>query len=248
MYQTWHWFFQECWVLVLLRLDCVLMWKWSDCNPRVLGLTISKQSHWLCKKKNNYGKKNNFGRPQPWVTTEHHHFHEWPLLCPTEWWWTPTTTPQATARFRWLKTKVKGPTSSTQKTFQRTTREDLKDENSSPKLLCITLTTENPHRCFVRLFKKYNALCPYNRNLKVHFILHHYTKESQRELLHVLGETNLLKQFPRRAVLTGELSCFATCSTYSQGSSMPSLIAHTRSWTSYCARDISHPATIYQWS
>ena len=43
-----------------------------------------------------------------------------------------------TARFTWL-TKMKGTNLSTQKTFQRTTREVLKDEKSSPKLLCTTL-------------------------------------------------------------------------------------------------------------
>ena len=39
----------------------------------------------------------------------------------------------------------------------------LKGRKFKPKVVVHYANTENPHRCFVRLFKKYNALCPYNR-------------------------------------------------------------------------------------
>ena len=51
----------------------------------------------------------------------------------------------------------------------------------------------------------------------------------------------------RRAVLTGERSFIAPCSTYSQGSSMPPLIADTPSGEDLGGPvivDISHPGTI----
>ena len=178
MYQTWHWFFQECWVLVLLCLDCVLMWKWSDCNSRVLGLTISKQSHWLCKKKN-YGKK----KKQFWGTTALSHYWTQSFS------WMASTLPYGvvmntdnytttTARFTWL-TKVKGTNLSTQKTFQRTTREVLKDEKSSPKLLCTTLLLRT-HTDALSASSRSRILSPIQLTWRC--ILSCTTKESQREL------------------------------------------------------------------
>ena len=39
----------------------------------------------------------------------------------------------------------------------------LKGRKFKPKVVVHYANTENPHRCFVHLFQKYNALCPYNR-------------------------------------------------------------------------------------
>lgn len=110
--------------------------------------------------------KQHFERPQPWVTTEHHHFMNGTL-------WSGDEHRQLCHKPCQIQTKVKGPTSSTQKTFQKTTQEDLKDENSSPKLLCIMLTLRTWTDALFTSSRS-TMLSANTIVLKVHFILHHW--------------------------------------------------------------------------
>ncbi len=46
----------------------------------------------------------------------------------------------------------------------------LKGRKCTPKIIKHFANVENPHKCFVRIFKKYNTLCPSNRPLDVFFL------------------------------------------------------------------------------
>ena len=88
--------------------------------------------------------------------------------------------------------------------IQRTTWEDLKDENSSPKLLCITLILRTRTDA-LSASSRSTMLSAHTIVLKVHFIFHHsrIPKRTVGTLLHLFGETNSPKPFQTCAKSVG---------------------------------------------
>ncbi len=155
------------------------MLKWSDFNLLVLALYVSRLNHFALKKKRVAVGEKTVRRPQPGRSFEHNgcSWMDCILHCTVE---------VSTDNFAIiLAMQIELCEPRNERSFLRY-REDvsknpprgLKGRKFKPKVVVHYSNPENPQRCFVEPFKRYNSLCPHDRPSNA-FYLSPLTKPKQ---------------------------------------------------------------------